>query len=69
MSKVVGAVVGVFMMGAAAQSMLSGVLGAYAEPMSLGLVGLGLWTTAQAFGARAAHDAQHPTHDVITKTS
>ena len=47
MVKAGGAVLGVFFIGGVSMAMLQGVLGASAEFVSLGLVGLGLFATSQ----------------------
>ena len=53
MFKVIGAASVVLLFSGFALSVLEGVLGAYAEAASVGLMGLGLLTSSQILGSRA----------------
>jgi hypothetical protein len=52
MWKAVAAALVSFSMGGAAMTVLGTLLGGYAEPAALGLVGLGLMASGQLLGAR-----------------
>jgi len=52
MGKAAGAVVAVFMVGSGAMTLLSAVLGTYAEAAALSLVGLGLFATSSALAGK-----------------
>jgi hypothetical protein len=64
MWKAVGAALVSFSMGGAAMTVMGTLLGGYAEPAALGLVGLGLMASGQLLGARipapTPHVAQAP---------
>jgi TPP-dependent 2-oxoacid decarboxylase len=60
MSKVVGAMVVTLITGGGAMSLLQGVLGAYAEAVSLGLMGLGLMASSQLFNRPLAQPNSQP---------
>jgi hypothetical protein len=65
MWRAVGAALVSFSMGGAAMTVMGTLLGGYAEPAALGLVGLGLMASGQLLGARipasaTPHVAQAP---------
>ncbi len=60
MGKAVGAMVAMFSVGGVSMTLLTGVLGGFAECVALGLVGVGLVASSHLLGARVATGTASP---------
>ncbi len=65
MGKAAGLVVGVFVVGGAAMSFLSGVLGTFSEPVALSMMGVGLVMGSQLLGKTAPATAPQQHEDAL----
>lgn len=69
MVKAVGAAALVFALGGGVMTALTSVLGAGAEAVALTLVGLALFGSGQALGARASAPVTSPSATVLSKAN